>query len=62
MEVLDLRTCFALSSVVVRRLSEIVVDVWGPPEPESNTDERMVDDIGMMWDKVHLPFKCDDAI
>ena len=62
LEVLDLRTCFALSPVVVRRLSEIVVNVWGPPEPESDTDERMGDDIGIMWDGVHLPFICDDAI
>ncbi|KAN0139131.1 hypothetical protein V8E53_003020 [Lactarius tabidus] len=55
LEVLDLRTCSA-PGPVVRLLSEIVVDVWGPTESEIETDEPS-DDI---WDGVHSAFICDD--
>jgi hypothetical protein len=58
LEVLDLRSCTA-SSLAIRLLSEIVVDVWGPENLAClRTDDGSID---LTWDEAHSFVSDDDS-
>ena len=56
LEVLDLRMC-SVPNLLVRLLSEVVVDVWGPTESKMETEKPM-NGMSMTWDGVRCPFLC----
>jgi hypothetical protein len=57
LEVLDLQSCSA-TSLAIRLLSEIVVDVWGPENLESIRADGPLD---LTWDGAHSFVSDDDS-